>query len=62
MIFDGAEAPEGMAESVRTRMISRLYHVGSSPETAAWTMVQELTTADFPQTGVKVGADGQLSW
>lgn len=34
MIFDGAEAPEGMAESVRTRMIGRLHHVGSSPETA----------------------------
>jgi hypothetical protein len=34
MIFDGAEAPEGMEENVRTRMIGRLYHVGSSPETA----------------------------
>jgi len=35
MIFDGAEKPEGIEEQVRTRMISRLYHVGSSPETAA---------------------------
>ncbi|MCX7357635.1 MAG: glutathione S-transferase family protein [Alphaproteobacteria bacterium] len=34
MIFDGAEKPEGIEEQVRTRMISRLYHVGSSPETA----------------------------
>lgn len=34
-IFDGADKPEGIEESVRTRMISRLYHVGSSPETAA---------------------------
>jgi len=34
MIFDGAEAPEGMADSVRTRMVGRLHHVGSSPETA----------------------------
>lgn len=34
MIFDGAEAPEGIEESVRTRMISRLHHVGSSPEAA----------------------------
>ncbi len=35
MIFEGAEKPEGIEESVRTRMIGRLYHVGSSPETAA---------------------------
>ncbi|MBC7770465.1 MAG: glutathione S-transferase family protein [Phycisphaerales bacterium] len=34
MIFEGAEKPEGIEENVRTRMISRLYHVGSSPETA----------------------------
>lgn len=34
MIFEGAEKPEGIEEQVRTRMISRLYHVGSSPETA----------------------------
>jgi glutathione S-transferase len=35
MIFDGAEKPQGIEEAVRTRMIGRLYHVGSSPETAA---------------------------
>ncbi|MBI1187807.1 MAG: glutathione S-transferase family protein [Alphaproteobacteria bacterium] len=34
MIFEGAAAPEGMAESVRTRMVGRLHHVGSSPDTA----------------------------
>jgi glutathione S-transferase len=34
MIFEGAEAPDGMADSVRTRMVGRLHHVGSSPETA----------------------------
>ena len=34
MIFEGAEKPEGIEEQVRTRMISRLYHVGSSPDTA----------------------------
>ncbi len=34
MIFEGAEAPEGIEESVRTRMVGRLHHVGSSPETA----------------------------
>lgn len=33
-MFEGAEAPEGMEESVRTRMIGRLHHVGSSPDTA----------------------------
>lgn len=33
MIFEGAEAPEGIEESVRTRMVGRLHHVGSSPET-----------------------------
>jgi len=35
MLFEGAEAPEGTEEAVRTRMIGRLHHVGSSPETAA---------------------------
>lgn len=34
MMFEGAEAPEGIEESVRTRMAGRLHHVGSSPETA----------------------------
>jgi len=34
MLFEGAEAPAGIEESVRTRMVSRLHHVGSSPETA----------------------------
>lgn len=33
-MFEGAEMPEGLEESVRTRMIGRLHHVGSSPETA----------------------------
>ena len=34
MIFEGAEAPEGIEASVKTRMIGRLHHVGSSPESA----------------------------
>lgn len=34
MLFEGAEPPEGTEDSVRTRMIGRLHHVGSSPETA----------------------------
>lgn len=34
MIFDGGEKPDGIEDAVRTRMIGRLYHVGSSPETA----------------------------
>jgi glutathione S-transferase len=33
MIFEGAEKPEGIEEQVRARMVSRLYHVGSSAET-----------------------------
>lgn len=33
-LFEGAEAPEGIEDSVRTRMVARLHHVGSSPETA----------------------------
>jgi glutathione S-transferase len=34
MLFEGASAPEGMEEAVKTRMIGRLHHVGSSPDTA----------------------------
>lgn len=34
MIFEGAEAPDGMEASVRTRMVGRLHHVGSTLETA----------------------------
>ncbi len=33
MMFEGAEAPAGIEESVRTRMIGRLHHVGSTLET-----------------------------
>lgn len=33
-LFEDTEAPEGIEESVRTRMVARLHHVGSSPETA----------------------------
>lgn len=32
-MFEGAEPPAGIEESVRTRMAGRLHHVGSSPET-----------------------------
>jgi glutathione S-transferase len=34
MIFDGAPAPEDAEQGVRSRMVARLHHVGSSPETA----------------------------
>lgn len=34
MIFGEGHAPSGAEEGVRARMIARLYHVGSSPETA----------------------------
>jgi glutathione S-transferase len=34
MLFEGGEKPDGIEESVRTRMVGRLHHVGSSPETA----------------------------
>lgn len=32
------------------------------PTGAAWAQIQELSRADFPQTGVRVGEDGALSW
>jgi glutathione S-transferase len=34
MLFEGAEAPEGVEDAVKTRMIGRLHHVGSSADTA----------------------------
>ncbi len=34
MIYDGEAAPEGAVEAIRTRMIGRLHHVGSSPAAA----------------------------
>lgn len=34
MIFEGAEKPDGIEAAVRMRMTGRLYHVGSSAETA----------------------------
>jgi glutathione S-transferase len=34
MLFEGAPAPDGVEEAVRTRMVGRLHHVGSSPESA----------------------------
>ena len=32
------------------------------PTGAAYAMVNELSSADFPKSGVKVGPDGTLSW
>ena len=32
------------------------------PSGAAWAQIAELSAADFPQTGVKVGPQGELSW
>ena len=34
MLFEGAEAPEGVEEAIRARMSGRLHHVGSSADTA----------------------------
>ncbi len=34
MIFEGAPAPDDAEAGVRSRMVARLHHVGSSPETA----------------------------
>jgi glutathione S-transferase len=34
MMFEGAEAPDGLEESIRVRMVGRLHHVGSTRETA----------------------------
>lgn len=34
LMFEGAAAPEGVEEAVRTRMAGRLHHAGSSPQTA----------------------------
>jgi glutathione S-transferase len=34
MIYEGAPAPDDAEQGVRSRMIARLHHVGSSPETA----------------------------
>jgi glutathione S-transferase len=34
MIFEGAVAPADAEEGVRSRMVARLHHVGSSPDTA----------------------------
>jgi poly-gamma-glutamate capsule biosynthesis protein CapA/YwtB (metallophosphatase superfamily) len=32
------------------------------PSGAAWTQIGELSAADFPETAVRVGEDGSLSW
>ncbi|MES1156501.1 MAG: glutathione S-transferase family protein [Alphaproteobacteria bacterium] len=34
MLYEGAEAPAGVVESIKTRMSARLHHVGSSPDAA----------------------------
>jgi glutathione S-transferase len=34
MMYEGAPTPEGVEEAIKTRMVGRLHHVGSSPETA----------------------------
>lgn len=32
------------------------------PAGAAWAQIRELSAADFPETGVRVGSDGALAW
>jgi glutathione S-transferase len=34
MLYEGAEAPDGVEEAVRARMVGRLHHVGSTPDAA----------------------------
>ncbi len=34
MLFEGADAPEGVEDAIRTRMVGRLHYVGSTPESA----------------------------
>ena len=34
MLFEGVDAPEGVEEAIRARMVGRLHYVGSSPESA----------------------------
>lgn len=66
MLYEGAEAPEGIEEAVRARMVGRLHHVGSTPETApliegSFTRLLDLLEAHFAKRKYLFGGRPSLA-
>lgn len=64
VVLEAELAPNGVLTSAKLHPI-RLDSEGvprPDPQGTGWQHVRELSALDFPETGVKVGEDGTLSW
>ena len=64
MIVEASLAANGVLQGARIRPVALDNLARPRPDASgkAWGQVQELSDSDFPETGVKVGEDGVLSW
>ena len=64
MIVEATLNKDGTLNAARIHPVAldNLARPRPDPSGAAWGQVQELSAADFPETGVTVGKDGQITW
>lgn len=64
VVVEAELAANGVLRAARIRpvMLDGLGQPRPDPAGGAWAQVHELSQADFPETGVRVGPEGELSW
>ncbi len=64
VVVEATLAGNGVLTAARIRPVALdgLARPRPDPTGKAWGQIRELSDADFPQTGVKIGADGKVSW
>ena len=64
MVVEAELAQNGVLTRAKIHPVAldRLSRPQPDPKGAAITQVQELSTADFPKTGVQIDANGEISW
>jgi len=64
VVVEADLAANGVLRGARIRPVAldSLAQPRPDPEGAAWAQIQELSDADFPETGIQIGPDGTVSW
>ena len=64
MVVEAELAANGVLKTAKINpvLLDRLSRPRPDDKNAAWKQVQELSDADFPNTGVKIDSKGNLSW
>ena len=64
VVVEADLAANGVLRGARIRPVAldSLAQPRPDPEGAAWAQIQELSDADFPETGVQISSDGTVSW